>query len=159
MNILDNLFFKGHKEAIKAKGMTWELVPVGMHQRNVAEKQQKLSKEISNLFFVGLPKTFQLICGIVWYHKQNSCVISSTSLMWRQKCKYRPTHLEHMISIECHWHRWVVNCKYKKNRVRGKRGVSTQWTDGTSRHLHITIGVLRNGVNTQEQSKFQTQCF
>ena len=58
-NILDNEISKGYKEAIEANGMTWELVPVGMHRRNMAKKKHKLSKEILNLFFVGLHMTFQ----------------------------------------------------------------------------------------------------
>ena len=58
-NILDNEIFKRYKEAIGKNVVTWELVPVGMHWRNMAEKQDKLSKDISNLLFVGLPKTFQ----------------------------------------------------------------------------------------------------
>ena len=40
--------FIKYKKAIEKNGMHWELVPVGMHQRNVAEKQHKNLKAISN---------------------------------------------------------------------------------------------------------------
>ena len=30
-HILDDKISKGYKEAIKANGMTWDLVPIGMH--------------------------------------------------------------------------------------------------------------------------------
>ena len=46
-----------------------------------------------------------------------------------------------------------------KKQVIGELEVSTQLTDGTYRHLHTTIGSLRYGVNTQEQSEFLTLCF
>ena len=36
--------------------------------------------------------------------------------------------------------------------------MSTQCTDGTSIHIYITIDDSRYIVNTQEQSKFQTEC-
>ena len=35
-HILDNEISKEYKEAIESNGMTWEVVPVGMHRRNVA---------------------------------------------------------------------------------------------------------------------------
>ena len=43
-HILDNKTPKGYKEAIKDNGMTWELLPVGVHQRNVAEKTTQTFK-------------------------------------------------------------------------------------------------------------------
>ena len=58
-HILDNKISKGYKEAINANGMAWELVPVGMRQRNVAGKTTQTFKENLNLFFVGSQNTFQ----------------------------------------------------------------------------------------------------
>ena len=41
---LDNETSKVYKEAIEANGMTWELVPIGIHRRNVAEKTTQTFK-------------------------------------------------------------------------------------------------------------------
>ena len=43
--------------------MTWKLVPEGMHRRNMNEKQHKLSKDILNLFFVGLQTPYNESVG------------------------------------------------------------------------------------------------
>ena len=49
-HILDNEISEKYKKAIEKNGMQWELVPVGMHQRKVAENKIKLN-EISGQFY------------------------------------------------------------------------------------------------------------
>ena len=59
-HILDNEISKGYKEAIKANGMTWELVPVGMHRRNVAEKTTQTFKEYFKSILCGVVDDFPM---------------------------------------------------------------------------------------------------
>ena len=46
IHILDHEISEKYKKAIEKNGMHWKLVPVGMHRRNVAEKQRKHLKAI-----------------------------------------------------------------------------------------------------------------
>ena len=47
-HILDNEISVRYKKAIEKNGMHWELVPVGIHQRKVPEKQRKRLKDTSS---------------------------------------------------------------------------------------------------------------
>ena len=60
-HILDNEISKGYKEAIKENGMTWVLVPVGMHRRNVAGGKN---------FKVNFKS---ILCGVAGYFTMNLC--------------------------------------------------------------------------------------
>ena len=59
-HILDNKIFKGYKETIDENGMTWELVPVGMHRRNVAEKTTQNFKEHFKSILCGVTEGFSM---------------------------------------------------------------------------------------------------
>ena len=52
-HILDNEISKGYREAIEANGMTWELVPVGMHRRNVAKKNTNFQRTFQSYYLWG----------------------------------------------------------------------------------------------------------
>ena len=80
-HILDNKIFKGYKETIDENGMTWELVPVGMHRQNVAEKTAQTFKGHFKYILCGVAEDFpmnlwdrlipqaELICNIL--HQSN----------------------------------------------------------------------------------------
>ena len=59
-HILDNETSKGYKEAIEANVMTWELVPIGIHQRNVAEKTTQTFKEYFKSILCGVVDDFPM---------------------------------------------------------------------------------------------------
>ena len=120
------------------------------------KKQHKLSKNILNLFCVGSQINFQWICGIVWSQKQKiTCNLLHQS-------NVAPKVSSHVYAFGPHdFNRMPLapmGCAVKihENWASGERGVSTQSTDGTFRHLHTTIGVLRYGVNTQVPSEIWT---
>ena len=59
-HILDNEISEKYKKAIEKNGMQWELVPVGMHQRNFAEKTTQTFKGNFKSFLCGVATNFPL---------------------------------------------------------------------------------------------------
>ena len=59
-HILDNAISEKYKKAIEKNGMHWELVPVGMHQRNVAGKTTQTFKGHFKSILCGVANNFPL---------------------------------------------------------------------------------------------------
>ena len=59
-NILDNEISEKYKKAIEKNGMHWELVPVGMHRINVAEKTTQKFKGHFKSILCGVANNFPL---------------------------------------------------------------------------------------------------
>ena len=59
-HILDNKISKGYKETIEANGVTWELVPVGVHRRNAAEKTTQTFKGHFKYIICGVADEFPI---------------------------------------------------------------------------------------------------
>ena len=80
---LDNKISKGYKEAMEAKGMTWEVVPVGMHRRNVAGKTTQTFKGHLKSIICGVADEFPMNLWDSLILQAELTFISSTSQMWR----------------------------------------------------------------------------
>ena len=59
-HILDNEISAKYKKAIETNDMTWELVPVGMHKRNAAEKTTQTFKGHFKSILCGIATDFPL---------------------------------------------------------------------------------------------------
>ena len=139
--------------------MTWELVPIGIHRRNVAEKTKQTFK--GNFKYIA--------CGVADEFPMNMWdrLIPQAELMCNllYQSNVAPKLLAQAYAFGPHDFNWMplapMGCAVQihENRVSVERGVSTQFMDGTSRHCHTAICDLRYGVNTQEQSEFWTLCF
>ena len=73
-HILDNKISKGYKEEIKTIGITWELVIVGMHRRNVAEKTTQTLKGHFKSIICGVAEDFPInLWGILIPQAELTC--------------------------------------------------------------------------------------
>ena len=59
-HILDNEISAKYKKSIETNGMTWELVPVGMHRRNASEKTTQTFKGHFKSILCGVATDFPL---------------------------------------------------------------------------------------------------
>ena len=59
-HILDNEILAKYKKSIETNGMTWELVPIGMHRRNAEEKTTQTFKRHFKSILWGVATDFPL---------------------------------------------------------------------------------------------------
>ena len=103
-HILDNEILAKYKKETESNGMTWELVPVGMHSRYVAEKIRKRLKDTSSPSFAASPHISHSRNGIPYYLKPNSHAIFCINRTLRPTCWHKQTHSDPMTSTACPWH-------------------------------------------------------
>ena len=70
--VLDNEISQAYKDEIRGSGMTYQLVPLDDHRRNIAERSIQTRKNFFSESSEERPPPFPYTCGSKPYHKPNA---------------------------------------------------------------------------------------